>query len=71
MQNHCTHLTRSSSKNIDDVVREDSFATEVTFPQCSGVRRVSVLGGAERRRRSILVYNRSGYLGAGTGVCPP
>ena len=31
---------------------------------CAGCRH---WGGAERRRRSILVYNRSGYFGGGDG----
>ena len=37
----------------------------------SGVRRVSVLGGSGAQKTLHLVYNRSGYLGARTGVCPP
>ena len=46
------------------------YLSQNSFPktvQASGVRRVSVLGEAERRRRSILVYNRSGYFGDGDG----
>ena len=34
MQNHCTHLTRSPQKNLNDVTSDDPVATEASFSQC-------------------------------------